>query len=310
TIPQNSTSNYVSVFVTNTTINPVVVTNMTITGANSAAFAFPLWTCAGTISANQSCEMYMTFTPKTMGSISATLSITISGVTGAVNIPLQGVGGNPIPVVTLLSPPSVYVNSANTKITINGLGFLPSTIVSLQSFNNNNPVLASTFVNANQITAVVPGNALSTQGQISLILTNPAPGGGTTSASLQVLGTDPIISGVTPGSIVAGTASGPIIINGQNFMNGAQVQWNGMNIPTTYISPSQLQAQPTPANLKNAAIVQLTVSNPSPGFLSPIFNFNITYPATITVLNLPANDLVWDPFTQLIYASLPSSYGA
>src|SRR5262249_19491479 len=97
---------------------------------------------------------------------------------------------------------------------------------------------------------------------------------------------------------------------GKNFMSGAQVQWNGVNIPTTFISSSQLQAQPTTANLKNAAIVQLTVNNPSPGLLSPIFNFDVTFPATITVLNLPANDLVWDPFTQLIYASLPSSYGA
>lgn len=310
TVPQNSTGNYVSVFVTNTTINPVVVTNMTITGANSAAFAFPLWTCVGTISANQSCQMYMTFTPQTMGSISATLSITISGVTGAVNIPLQGTGGNPIPVITSLSPPSVYVNSATTKVTILGSGFLPSTTISLQSFNNNNPVLSSTFVSANQMTALVPGNALSTQGQISLIASNPQPGGGANSAILQVIGSDPIITGVNPASIVAGTASEPIILSGQNFMSGAQVQWNGVNIPTTYISPSQLQAQPTTANLKNAAMVQLTVNNPSPGLLSAIFNFNITYPATITVLNLPANDLIWDPFTQLIYASLPSSYGA
>ena len=309
TIPQNSTSNYVSVFVTNTTINPVVVTNMTITGANSAAFAFPLWTCVGTISANQSCQMYMTFTPPTMGSISATLSITISGVTGAVNIPLQGTGGNPIPFITSLSPANVYVNSATTKVTIQGSGFLPSTTISLQTFNSNNPVLSSTFVSASQITVLVPGNVLSTQGQVSLIASNPQPGGGSTSASLQVIGTDPTINAVNPASIVAGTPSEAIIINGQNFMNGAQLQWNGVNIPTTYISSTQLQAQPSTANLKNAGIVQLTVNNPSPGLLSPIFSFDITYPATITVLNLPANDLVWDPFTQLIYASLPSSYG-
>lgn len=227
TIPQNSTSNYVSVFVTNTTINPVVISNMTITGANSAEFAFPLWTCVGTISANQSCQMYMTFTPQTMGSITATLSITITGVTGAVNIPLQGTGGNPIPVVTSLSPPSVYVNSANTKITINGSGFLPSTTVSLQTFNNNNPVLSTTFVSANQITAVVPASALSNQGEISLIVSNPQPGGGTWSTSLQVIGTDPSIGGVTPSSIVAGTPSETILINGQKFheRSPGTVEW-------------------------------------------------------------------------------------
>jgi hypothetical protein len=37
--------------------------------------------------------------------------------------------------------------------------------------------------------------------------------------------------------------------------------------------------------------------------------FNVTYPINITVLDLPANDLVWDPFAQVIYASIPSSEG-
>lgn len=37
--------------------------------------------------------------------------------------------------------------------------------------------------------------------------------------------------------------------------------------------------------------------------------FNVTYPINITILDLPANDLVWDPFAQVIYASIPSSDG-
>ena len=49
--------------------------------------------------------------------------------------------------------------------------------------------------------------------------------------------------------------------------------------------------------------------NPAPGGLSPILDFNVSYPAQVRTLNIPANDLVWDPKAQLIYASLPSSYG-
>jgi len=55
--------------------------------------------------------------------------------------------------------------------------------------------------------------------------------------------------------------------------------------------------------------VQLSVSNPPPGGISSTVNFNVTYPAKVTVLDLPANDLVWDPYAQRIYASMPSSYG-
>jgi hypothetical protein len=52
------------------------------------------------------------------------------------------------------------------------------------------------------------------------------------------------------------------------------------------------------------------VRNPFPGTISPPITFNVTYPNKVTILDLPANDLVWDPFAQLLYASLPSSFGA
>ncbi len=307
TVPLNSTSQPLYVFVSNTSVNAVTVSNMAISGTNSTSFAFDGSPCIGTISGNQTCEMLMTLTPAAMGSLAATLVITETGLTSPINIPLQGTGGNSIPNVTSLSPPTVYVNSPTTKITINGSGFLSSTLVYLQ---NSSTPLPTTYVSATQITTQVPDTALSGTGAMYLYVTNPPPGGGTTSSTLQVVSPEPSISSVTPGSIVAGTASEPILINGQNFMSGAKVQWNGVAISTTYISSNQLQAQPTTAELATAAVVQLSVANPSPGTISPTAAFNVTYPVNLTVLDLPANDLVWDPFAQLIYASLPSTYGA
>jgi len=307
TVPLNSTSQPVYVFVSNTSVNAVTISNMAISGANSSSFAFDGFSCIGTISGDQTCQMLMTFTPAAMGNLAATLVITEAGVTSPINIPLQGTGGNSIPNVTSLSPPTVYVNSPTTKITINGSGFLASTLVYLQ---NSSTALPTTYVSATQITTQVPDTALSNTGTVYLYVTNPAPGGGTTSLSLQVVSPEPSINSVTPGSIVAGTVSEPILINGQNFMAGAKVQWNGVNISTTYVSSNQLQAQPTTAELATAGIVQLSVTNPSPGTISQAAAFNVTYPVNLTVLDLPANDLVWDPFAQLIYASLPSSYGA
>src|SRR5260370_34180913 len=93
-------------------------------------------------------------------------------------------------------------------------------------------------------------------------------------------------------------------------MSGATVLWNGKPLPTTYLSSNQLQVTPAAAQLGSAKIVQLSVSNPHPGGISSGINFNVTYPAKVTVLDLPANDLVWDPYAQRIYASLPSSYGS
>ena len=164
-------------------------------------------------------------------------------------------------------------------------------------------------MSSTQITTQIPDTALSNTGSVGLYVTNPPPGGGSTFTSLQIVSPEPSIGNVSPAAIVAGTASEPILVNGQNFMAGAKVKWNGVSIATTYLSSSQLQAQPTKGELATAGIVQLAVENPSPGTISSITNFNVTYPIKLTVLDLPANDLVWDPFAQRIYASLPSSYG-
>ena len=308
TVPLSSTSSPLVIYLSNSSTSAVTVSGITISGTNSASFAFYGYSCVGTISAGQTCEMYLTFTPSAMANFTASLVIAETGVTTAISIPLEGVGGNPIPNITTVSPPTIYVDSPTTTITINGSGFLSSSTASLATYPNNTP-LPTTFVSATQIKAQIPDTVLASQESISLYVTNPPPGGGTASTSLSVIAPEPTISSTSPTSIVAGTASEPILINGQNFMSGAKAQWNGTSIAATYLSSTQLQIQPTTAQLASAGIVQLSVTNPSPGTISPPTSFDLTYPVTVTVLDLPANDIVWDPFAQLIYASVPSSYG-
>jgi hypothetical protein len=310
TVPLSSTSQPLAIYLSNSSTSTVTVTGITISGTNSANFAVYSYSCVGAISPGQTCQMYLTFTPSAMANFTASLVITETGVTAAISIPLQGTGGNAIPAITSISPPSLYVNSPTTTITINGSGFLTSSTASLFSYPNNTTPLLTTFVSATQLKAQISDTVLANQGPISLNVTNPPPGGGSSaSTTLQVIAGEPSISNTSPSSIVAGTASEAILINGQNFMSGAKAQWNGTNIATTYLSSTQLQIQPTTAELASAGIVQLSVTNPSPGTISPATSFNLTYPVTVTVLDLPANDIVWDPFAQLIYASMPSSYG-
>jgi len=250
--------------------------------------------------------MQMTFTPTAMSNATATLVITETGLTNPIKIPLQGAGGNPIPNVISLSPPGLYVNSPSTTIAINGSGFVSSTLAYLQ---NSSTPLPTTFVSSTQINVQIPDTALANIGQVYMYVVNPAPAGGSAYLTLPVIALVPTVGNITPTSIVAGTASEPIIINGQNFMSGATVKWNGRSVATTYLSPTQLQAQPTTGELAAAGLIQLTVTNPPPGTISPPFNFDVTYPITVTILDLPANDLVWDPFAEVLYASLPSTYG-
>lgn len=295
------------VYVSNPNANSVTISAMTISGTNSTDFAFNGPNCVFTISANQTCQMSLTFTPSAMTARSATLQITVTGESSTINIPLLGTGGNPIPVITTMSPASIYQSNPATTITINGSGFISS---SLAYFGFGSAALPTTFVSSTQLKAVIPASDLTQTGSYFIVVTNPAPAGGTSSTStLTVVGLDPQIQSISPISVVAGTAPGPITLNGTNFQVGSTVLWNGTAIPTTYLNSGQVQAQPTTAELASAGMAQLSVSNPAPGGLSTPITLNVTYPATLKILDLPANDLVWDPFAQLVYASLPSSYG-
>jgi trimeric autotransporter adhesin len=302
----NSTGYPVTFYLSNTSATTsLLVTSMTISGANASSFAFDGPNCVTTISVNQICQMYMTMTPLAMGPLAATLKITVSGAPSTTTVPLQGIGGNPYANITAVSPSTVYQGSAATKLTITGTGFLTSSV----AYVNQSPI-PTTYVSSTQLTAQVPASDLSSQGGQSLFVVNPAPGGGSSgSFTFQVVSLDPYINSVSPTSLVAGTASTQIAISGGSFASGATVLWNGTALPTTYTNSGQLQAQVSAADLATATIVQLSVSNPSPGGVSDSTIFDVTYPATVLTLDLPANDLVWDPFTQLIYASLPSSYG-
>ena len=310
TVPENSIGYPTLVSVINLTASAVTITGMTVAGTNSGDFAFYGPNCVGTIVANGSCTMYMEFTPLGIGAQSGSLQITVSGQTAAVSAPLLGTGGNPIPTISTISPPTVYEDSPATTVTVNGTGFLSTSIVNWQNLQGLVAPLTTTYVSGTQLKAQVPASAFSQSGADSFYVTNPAPAGGISNwVQLSVIALEPTVGAASPNFVVAGSAPTPIVVSGSNFQSGAKITWNGTAMTTTYISSTQLQATPTTTQLSAAGIIQLAVSNPAPGGLSDPITFNVTYPATVTVLDLPANDMVWDPFAQLIYASIPSSYG-
>jgi hypothetical protein len=296
-------SNTLILYVSNSTANSVVITSMSISGVNSNDFAFNGPNCVGTIVVGQTCQMAITFTPTAIGNLSASLVIAVQGATQYVTIALDGSGTNPAPVISSLSPSSAYVNSAGFTLTVNGSGFLSGAVI----YWNDNP-LTTTYASSTQLTAPIPASDLTGTNTASVNVANPG-GGFSGPVEFYVVALDPSLSSLSPISVVAKTPPTLITVNGGNFMSGAKVLWNGAPLATTYVNSSQLQATPKTAQLSSASIVQLSVSNPPPGGVSSATNFNVTYPAKVSVLDIPANSLVWDPYAQRIYASLPSSYG-
>ena len=209
------------------------------------------------------------------------------------------------PTITTISPLTAYVNGASFTLTVNGT-FVSGSVV---YFGFSGTSLATTFVSSTKLTAEVPASYLTSETTYGVYVTNP---GNLTSNTVNfyVVSLDPKVSAVTPFDAVAGSTPGVVTVNGYNFAFGATILWNGMPVGTTFVNPNQLTFMPTKSQLGAARIVQLSVSNPAPGGASSTIIFDVTYPAKTTVLDLPANDIVWDPYAQRIYASLPSSYGS
>ncbi len=213
---------------------------------------------------------------------------------------------NPIPNITSLSPPSVYAGGPSFTLTVNGTGFISSTVI----YWGYGQTLATNYVSSTQVTAEVPAAYIMDPTSAFVYAYNPPPGGGnSTDVTFSVIDLEPSISSVAPAAVVAGSGATTLTVNGSNFMNGAWITWNNKKVSTTYVNSGELVAQLTASQVSKPQITQIAVQNPAPGGLSGDVNFDVTYPATVRVLDIPANDLVWDSKVQLIYASLPSSFG-
>jgi len=210
------------------------------------------------------------------------------------------------PTITTISPSTVYLNSASFTLTVIGTNFVSGAAVFM---GYSGSPLTTTVVSSTKLTAEVPASYLTSTNGYGVYVTDP---GNLTSNTVNfyVVALDPTISSASPFDVIAGSQPGVITVNGNNFASGATILWNGAPVSTTFVTPNELEFTPMKAQLAAAKIVQLAVSNPAPGGTSSTIDFDVTYPAKITTLDLPANDIIWDPYAQRIYASLPSSYGS
>jgi hypothetical protein len=72
----------------------------------------------------------------------------------------------------------------------------------------------------------------------------------------------PVITSLAPSSKIAGSGTFTLTVNGSNFISGTStVRWNGSNRTTTYVSPTQLTAAITAADITTAGTASITVAN-------------------------------------------------
>jgi uncharacterized protein (TIGR03437 family) len=168
---------------------------------------------------------------------------------------------NPAPTITNIAPTSGATGAGALSLTVNGAGFVGASRVRW-----NGAERATTLVNGTQLTAQIPASDLASGGVASVTVFNPSPGGGVSNAiNFTVNNPTPTASLISPNSAIAGGPAFTLNVTGANFVNGSVVRWNGSDRATTTVSPTQLTAAITAADIATAGAANITVFNPAPG---------------------------------------------
>jgi hypothetical protein len=170
---------------------------------------------------------------------------------------------NPVPAISALSPASADAGGPAFTLTVNGSGFIASSVASW-----NGEALSTSYVSGTELTVMIPATDIATTGAASVIVTNPAPGGGISNTVTLPIGTvnpTPVMTSISPDSIVAGSASITLTVTGSGFVASSVVNWNGAALTTGYVSTTQLTATVPALDLAAAGSANVTVTSPAPG---------------------------------------------
>jgi len=211
---------------------------------------------------------------------------------------------NPVPAIISLSPNQATVGGVAFTLTVTGQNFVSSSAVWW-----NGVAIPTTFVTSSELQAQITAADIASAGSASVSVTTPMPGGGNSGpAEFTINPTSnpqPSLTSFSPFLVYAGAPGFILTLGGTNFIPASTIAWNGVALPTTYLSATQLETQVPASNVAVSGLAEITVLNPAPGggASAPVV-FTIAYsPMVVSQLT---NDLVWDSTHQVICLSIPS----
>ena len=224
-----------------------------------------------------------------------------TGSTLTYTVLVQNLGPNTGQGVTLqaILPQSVIFGTINTtQGSCNGPGTVYCDLGSITSGSSATVTVT--------VTPTVSGTVAMTA-NVSSVSYDPIATNNQASTSTGVSGSlfsaPPVVTQLSPSLIQSGSNSFTLTVDGEGFSQASTVLWNGQVLPTTLISGGQLTASVDASLITKLGWSSISVSSAAPGGgQSGILPFSI-----YQVLDVPANAITFDPFTQKMYAVLPST---
>lgn len=189
-----------------------------------------------------------------------------------------------------MTPASALVRAADTTITLTGTGFVPETAVTWR-----NAPLATTYVSATEVKAVIPAADLTKPTTQYVEVINPTPGGGLGgSLPFAVYYPTPVITSLHPSSVVVGSGDFTLSVFGRHFTSDCiiLIDFSGGRAyaKTTIISPTELQTVMSNTQLTAGGYAHIFVERQGAASLSAPLPFTFFAPAP-TIAGLFPNTL-------------------
>ncbi len=207
------------------------------------------------------------------------------------------------PTVASLNPASANAGGPVFTLTVSGANF-----VNGSSILWNGAAVPTTFSSSTQLTAQISAQLAATPGTATIVIVNP----GGASSNPQVITLSalvPTLTSLSPSSMAAGGSAFQLIVAGSNFETGSAVLWNGVQLPTTVMSPTQLNAIVDSSLLTSAGSVTVVVQNPGPS-TSAALKFTLNGPTVASVCAVTASASASSACITTYPALGPNSTGA
>lgn len=162
----------------------------------------------------------------------------------------------PVPVLGSISPTQLPIQAPATNLVCTGSSFYPASTVEIDGVT-----VASTYDSPTQITAVVPTTVTASGGTKVVRVRNPAVTGtgGGVSATKNLVVAIPTTTGLDSLSRPQYFDGWTLRVSGTNLTATDTVVFDGVDVPTTYVSATTLDAAVPSSSLGEAGVVDVLV---------------------------------------------------
>ena len=124
----------------------------------------------------------------------------------------------------------------------------------------------------------------------------------------------PVLTGIPSNGASAGRAGFPLTVHGSGFIRSSVMRWNGQERETRFISGTRLEADITTADLASPGTASITVHTPGGGTTAAAADDGASRGGgddhRQVSLPIQARDLAYEPASNRLYASVPSTAAA